>query len=193
MPAPRSAHRVVALDGRLYVVGGVGGPADGPGASGRVLIYDVASASWSEGAPLPLNRDHLGAVVVGTEIWAIGGRAGGQNLARVDIYNPATDKWREGSALPEPTSGAADGILDGVLLISAGEDPGRGLIVDRHWRLDTRLGAGAAWGALAPPPLAVHGVPGIVADGRFLIIAGSTRPGGQSNTAWTGATQAYSP
>ena len=196
LPGPRSAHRMVALDGRLYVVGGVGGPADAPdapGAAGRVLIHDVADGTWRSGAAMPLVLDHLGVAVVDGEIWAIGGRGSGQNHARVDIYDPATDTWRDGPPLPEPTSGAADAIVDGVLLVSGGEDPGRGAIVDRHWRLDTSLGDAARWEALAPPPLAVHGVPGLAVDGRYLIIGGSTRPGGQSNTAWTGATQAYVP
>ena len=189
MRGQRSGHRMAALGGRVYVVGGVGAPADGPGAVGRVLIYDVATQAWSDGAPMPLGRDHLAVVVVGDEIWAIGGRAGGQNHAMVDIYDPSTDAWRAGPPLPEGTSGAAEAIVDGVIYVSGGEDPARGEIVDRHWRLDTSLGDAATWARLAPPPLAVHGVPGVELDGQFTIIAGSTRPGGESSTAWTGATQ----
>jgi hypothetical protein len=158
-----------------------------------VLIFDVAAGTWSEGAPLPLNRDHLAAVVVNDEIWAIGGRAGGQNHDLVDIYDPAADTWRGGPRLPEATSGAAEAILDGVIHLSGGEDPGSGRIVDRHWRLDTSAGDGWTWETLPPPPLAVHGVPGAAVDGRFLVIAGSPRPGAESSTAWTGATQALLP
>ena len=140
---------------------------------------------------MPLNRDHLAVVVVDDEMWAIGGRAGGENHARVDIYDPDADTWRAGPALPEGTSGAAEAVVDGVIYVSGGEDPARGEIVDRHWFLDTAAGDGATWQPLQPPPLAVHGVPGVALEGRFLVIAGSTRPGGQSNTAWTGATQAF--
>jgi hypothetical protein len=141
---------------------------------------------------MPLNRDHLGAVLVGGEFWALGGRAGGRNHARVDIYDPESDTWREGPPLPEPTSGAAEAIVDGVIYVSGGEDPAAA-IVDRHWRLDTAFADGDTWEALPPPPLAVHGVPGVSVDGRFLVIAGSTRPGGQSNNGWTGAVQAFVP
>jgi hypothetical protein len=183
---------MVAAHGLLFVIGGVGGPASGPGMAGRVLIYDPVTESWSEGAAMPQNRDHLGAVLVDGKIWAIGGRAGGLNHASVDIYDPERDTWRVAPTLPEPTSGAAEAIVDGVIYVSGGEDPA-GAIVDRHWRLDTAAGAGAAWEVLPPPPLAVHGVPGVAIDGRFLVIAGSTRPGGQSNTGWTGAVQAYVP
>ena len=193
LPGPRSGHRMVAAGGRLYVIGGVGGPAAGAGMTGRVLIFDPGSNSWSEGAAMSPNRDHLAAVLVGGEIWAIGGRAGGRNHARVDIYDPESDTWHDGPPLPEGTSGAAEAILDGVIYLSGGEDPASGVIVDRHWRLDTAFAEGEAWDALPAPPLAVHGVPGIAVGGRFLIIAGSRRPGAQSNTAWTGATQAFTP
>jgi hypothetical protein len=192
MPSGRFGHRMVALGGLVYVVGGL--PGAGAGAGGvaedvPTLIYDPATGTWSEGAPLPLNRDHLAVVAVGEEIWAIGGRAGGMNHERVDIYDPAADTWRDGPPLPFPVSGASEGVVDGVILVSGGEDPGAGLIVDRHWRLATKAGAAAAWQPLAPPPLTVHGAPGAVLGGRFVIVSGSPRPGGQSSTAWTGATQ----
>lgn len=193
MPNGRFGHRMVTLAGRLYVIGGLpagdaatggGGPAEVP-----TLAYDPDADTWSEGAPLPLNRDHLAVVAVGAEIWAIGGRAGGVNHQRVDIYDPATDEWRDGPPLPEATSGASEAVVDGMILISGGEDPGAGRIVDRHWRLDTRAGVGATWQPLAPPPLTVHGAPGAALAGRFIVVSGSPRPGGQSSNAWTGVTQ----
>ena len=143
MPAPRSGHRMVAAHGQLYVVGGVGGPESGPGAAGRVLIYDPVSGAWFEGAALPLNRDHLAALLVGGEIWVIGGRAGGVNHARVDIYDPGSDTWHEGPSLPEATSGAAEAIIDGVLYISGGEDPAAGIV-------DSLAHADNPYGALCP-------------------------------------------
>jgi N-acetylneuraminic acid mutarotase len=188
MPGSRLGHRIVSLGSRLYVIGGVG--RDAASSRGTVLTYDPAADAWSEGAALPVSRDHLAVVVVGDEIWAVGGRAGGINHARVDIYDPAADTWRDGPPLPEATSGAAEGVVDGVILLSGGEDPGAGRIVDRHWRLDTTLGPAATWETLSPPPWTVHGAPGVVLGGRFVVVSGSLRPGGQSSTAWTGATQA---
>ena len=185
-----TGHRLVVLGGRLYVVGGVsGGPDEGADIDpGAVLVYDPASDGWTAAAPIPLVRDHLAVVVVGGEIWAIGGRAGGINHARVDIYDPATDAWRDGPPLPSPTSGAAEGVWDGTILVSGGEDPGRGAIVDEHWALDTTA-ASPAWVKVPPPFLAVHGVPGAVSANGFIVAGGSARAGGQSNTAWTGLTQ----
>jgi hypothetical protein len=193
LPFGRFAHRIVAVGGLVYVVGGLSGPGiEAAGGEDEVatLAYDPATDGWSHLAPLPVNRDHLAVVAVGDEIWAIGGRGGGMNHERVDIYDPATDSWRDGPPLPFPVSGASEAVVNGVILLSGGEDPGAGLIVDRHWRLDTNGDAAANWEALAPPPLAVHGAPGAVLDGRFIVVSGSSRPAGQSSTAWTGATQA---
>jgi N-acetylneuraminic acid mutarotase len=193
MPGARSGHRIVELGGKLYVIGGVVGPATGIDMGDRVFIFEPSPFQWTSGAAMPIQRDHLSAVVVDGEIWAIGGRADGVNHALVDIYDPGSDTWRAGPPLPEGTSGAAEAVVDGIIYISGGEDPALGEIVDRHWQLDTSLGDAATWEPLAPPPLAVHGVPGAAIDGRFLIIGGSTLPGGQSNLAWTGATQSYVP
>ena len=45
MPEGRLGHRMVAMDGRLYVIGGVG-------STGNVLSYDPATDAWTAGAPM---------------------------------------------------------------------------------------------------------------------------------------------
>ena len=104
----------------------------------------------------------------------------------------AGDAWRPGPPLPEPTSGAAEAVIDGVIYVSGGEDPGgNGGVIDRHWQLDTGVDDRAAWAPLTPPPLAVHGAHGVAVDGRFLIIGGALRQGAFSSVSWTSANQAY--
>jgi N-acetylneuraminic acid mutarotase len=187
MPEGRLGHRMVAVDGRLFVIGGVG-------STGNVLIYDPATDAWTAGAPMAVPRDHLAAVAVASEIWAIGGRSGGQIHSRVDVYDTTTDAWREGPPLPQPTSGASEGVIDGVILVSGGEDPGgAGGVVDRHWLLDTAAGATAAWQPLSPPPLPVHGAHGAVIDGSFVVVGGASRQGAYSRLSWSAFAQAYRP
>ncbi len=177
MPAPRWGHRMVALDGRLYVVGGQG---EGRG----VLIYEPGQG-WSRGAEMPVPRDHLSVVVVDDLIWAIGGRAP-ESLARVDIYDPARDQWRDGPDLPAVTSGAAEGVIDGHILVLGGEEPALrgGHIIDRHWVLDARADA-PHWRPAPPPPLPVHGADGAVLDGQMVIAGGAARHGLLSVLGWT--------
>lgn len=180
MPEPRWGHRMVAHDRRLYVVGG-----EGP--TSRVLIH-TPGGGWTTGAEMPGPRDHLSVVVAQGRIWAIGGRAP-ESLARVDIYDPAADSWVPGPALPAPTSGAAEGVVDGSILVSGGEEPALGgEVFDRHWVLDP-AGSPGRWRAAPPPPLAIHGADGAVFQGTLVIVGGASRHGLLSVTAWTDAFQ----
>jgi hypothetical protein len=185
MPEPRWGHRLVAHDGRLFVVGGAG-------PTSRVLIYAPAEG-WRAGAEMPVPRDHLSAVAVEGRIWAIGGRVP-ESLARVDIYDPATDTWTAGPALPAPTSGAAEGVVDGVILVYAGEEMKTwgGEVYDRHWMLDSRS-ADPRWVPAPPPPLPVHGADGAVFQGTMVIAGGAGRHGALSVTAWTDVVQRLNP
>lgn len=180
MPEPRLGHRMVTLDGVVYVVGG-------HGPSARTLIYD--DGSWRAGAALPEPRGDLGAVVVDDEIWAVGGR-NGSITARVDIYDPATDSWRDGPALPEPTSGAAVAVVDDTPVVVGGEDPRvpGGRVVEGAWFHD-----GRSWQALPAPPLAVHGAAVGVVDGQLIIAGGASRQGALSRLSWTDVVQALDP
>jgi hypothetical protein len=179
MPEGRWGHRLVALSGRLYVVGGHGD-------SAAVLVFDPVDG-WSVGAELPRPRDHLGAVAFDGEIWAIGGRD--RHITdQVDIYDRAEDRWRPGPPLPAATSAAAVGVADGTIVVVGGEDPAvvGGGIVHRHWRLaDDR----DRWEPLLPPPLVTHGSADGVLDGRLVIAGGASRQGALSPTSWTATTQ----
>jgi len=181
MLEPHWGHRMVAHDGRLYVIGG-------RGPSGRVLIYTPGSG-WTTGADMPRPRDHLSVVAVGGRIWAIGGRDP-RSLARVDIYDPATDSWQPGPDLPAPTSGAAEGAIDGVIFVYGGEEPSflDGSVNDRHWMLDTRSER-RRWHPAPAPPLPVHGSYGAVLQDNLVIAGGATTHGALSIVGWSDALQ----
>jgi hypothetical protein len=185
MPEARWGHRMVAHDGRLYVVGGHGESAD-------VLIY-TPDEGWTRGAEMPAPRDHLSVVVAEGRIWAIGGRDSG-SMERVDIYDPEADTWELGPPLPEPTSGAAEGVVNGLILVYGGEDPGLfgGGVFDRHWMLDPAAEQ-PGWEPAPPPPLAVHGSEGAVFEGTLVIAGGAGRHGALSVTSWTDAVQRLDP
>jgi hypothetical protein len=184
MPEGRQGHAMVALNGRLYVVGGVG-------ASDRTLIYDPARDVWTTGAALPSGLDHLRAVAWRGEVWAIGGRDRAPTR-RVDIYNPATDGWRSGPDLPGPMSAMAVGVLGDGLHVAGGEDPGLvgGRVIDEHYVLAQN---GRRWVAADRLMLPVHGAGYAVLNGRLIVAGGAAREGLLSTIAWTAVTQRYRP
>jgi len=185
MIEPRWGHRMVAHDGRLFVIGG-------RGRSGRVLIY-TPGKDWSLGAEMPRVRDHLSVVEAGGKLWAIGGRDP-NSITRVDIYDPVIDTWVSGPELPHPTSGAAEVAVDGTIYVFGGEDPDfvTGEITDRHWRLDTRSDP-QRWEPVPRPVLAVHGSNAVALGDSIAIAGGATRHGAFSAAAWTNALQLYKP
>ena len=75
-----------ALNGKLYVVGGVG---TGSGLIDAVAVYDPKTNTWSEGAAIPTARALLALAAYDGRLWAIGGRGADKRpLASVEIYRP---------------------------------------------------------------------------------------------------------
>ena len=119
--ARRSARLsgVVALNGKIHAIGGRD-PERNTVASHE--IYDPSTNSWTMAAPLPLARDHLGAVVAGGRIHVFGGRTNAtvDNTARHDVYDPATNSWS--SAAPLLTAQRGRRIfLAGRIVYAGGE------------------------------------------------------------------------
>lgn len=184
MPEGRQSHAMVAMGGRLYVVGGVG-PTD------ATLVYDPRTDKWTKAAPLPTGRDHLRAVAWGGEVWAIAGRES-DPTALVDIYDPKADRWRRGPELPTPMSAMAVGVLADGLHVVGGEDPDLrgGRVMHEHYLIDV---GERRWRDGDEQLLPVHGAGYGVISGRLVVAGGATRQGALSTVSWTTVTQRFRP
>jgi N-acetylneuraminic acid mutarotase len=187
MPVPRWGHGAAVVDGKLYVVGGIGGDENAP-----VLEYDPPGDRWRVRAALPTPRDHLGVVAVGQQIYAIGGRRHGKNVAAVEVYDPATDTWRTVAPLPSPRSGMAVGFVGGHIAAIGGEDMRLfpGTVFGVHERYDP---AADRWTAGPPPPTPRHGAAAAVVNNALYVIGGATRHGAFSVLSWSKAVEAFTP
>ena len=96
LPQGRSAGGLVALDGRLYLVGGV---VDG-GLAGAIIPTRRRPLELRPGCRLP--REHLGAAASGGTVYVVGGRTGGigNNLAAAEAFDPGTGRWSAVAELP---------------------------------------------------------------------------------------------
>ena len=100
------AHSVVALDNKIYALGG-----SETGAEGTTnRIYNVATNSWQAGAPLPVAVHYAAAVTDGYYIYVLGGNV--TDLITAQRYNPHTDTW---ALIPSMSQGrgGATGFFDG--------------------------------------------------------------------------------
>ena len=71
MPNRRTQTTAVALDGRLYVIGGI--VDDG---ERTVAVYDPEATTWSTATPPPKSVNHTTAVVYDGRIHLFGGYSG---------------------------------------------------------------------------------------------------------------------
>ena len=123
MPAALEASAGVVSGGKFYVIGGD----DLANALGSNYIYDIASNTWTTGAPLPDVRTNLNGTASGGLVYVYGGEdAAFAAMNTLYSYNPATNTWatlapnpggaNEGNYAPITTYGA------GKLITAGGSD-----------------------------------------------------------------------
>ncbi|WP_224484783.1 Kelch repeat-containing protein [Robertkochia aurantiaca] len=102
-------------------------------------IYDIATDSWSLGAPMPLPVTHMGAAIAYGKVWIVGGFEGdhpGKATAMVQIYDPVTDSWEEGPPLPGARASGALVYNEGLLHYFGGLEPDRRTDKNEHLVID---------------------------------------------------------
>src|SRR5258708_28140158 len=106
MKAPRAAVGVAVLAGKIHVIGGRGLDAV---TVATHEVYDPATGTWSEAAPLPKARDHMAVVAVAGKIHVIGGRLAGPPPPHrpPDAYDPAPHSCAAAVPPPAPPPRAA--------------------------------------------------------------------------------------
>ncbi len=98
MPAALAYASAVALDGKIYVMGGID---PNGGITDTLYIYDTGTGVWTQGASMAEARAVAGAAAIGGKIYLAGGWAGGTTMvATLEIYDPGTDSWSYGANLP---------------------------------------------------------------------------------------------
>ena len=111
-----------AFEGRIWVVGGM--DAEGR-AVDRVLTYDPATDSWSDGPPLPVAVHHAALVADDEGLLLIGGYSGATGRPTDAVWRLGRDGWLPVAPLPEPrAAGAAAWDGRGQVQYGGGVGPG---------------------------------------------------------------------
>jgi N-acetylneuraminic acid mutarotase len=187
MPTPRGAAGFTVLDGRIHVIGGnIEDPEhvhDHEGA--RVTedrsvntheAYDPATDSWTQLAPMPTPRNHLGAATLNGRIHAVVGRADGNfTMTTHEIYDPATNAWITGPPVPTGRSGVAAVEHGGYVYVFGGETFGDNA---RTFAEAERFDPAAnRWESLPEMPTARHGLGAAPYGSAIYVISGGPQPG----------------
>ncbi|MGV8998397.1 MAG: Kelch repeat-containing protein [Parvibaculaceae bacterium] len=169
MPSDRIGLSLAYVDGKVYAIGGKGYDAS------RIWVYDVAGDAWSvakQSNPSP--RVDAAVVVVGSEIYVIGGREGNNASARVDIYTPATGAWRQGPSLPSPREDHVAALVGDQIHVSGGQSISPPKSFSDHFVLDLKS---KSWSKAAPMPTPRHGSVAAAVNGKFVVVGGAAGAG----------------
>ncbi|HST04143.1 MAG TPA: hypothetical protein VLQ48_05340 [Chloroflexia bacterium] len=102
LPVPVGQDTVGAANGKLFVAGGYLGGVQSPSAITSTLqIYDIASGTWSFGAPMPTAVEAAGGAVLNGKFYVMGGDNVTQFFRTTQIYDIASNTWTTGALLPD--------------------------------------------------------------------------------------------
>jgi N-acetylneuraminic acid mutarotase len=108
----------VVLDGRIHVVGGrFQSPENNTGVH---EVYDPATDSWRELAPLPTPRSGTAGATLGGRVLILGGENNTGVFNENEAYDPTTDSWTELTPLPTPRHGFGAATVGNAVYLPGG-------------------------------------------------------------------------
>jgi N-acetylneuraminic acid mutarotase len=186
----------LALDGKMYVVGGLG-PAGVP--PGFMYVYDPATDTWTKKKDMPRPVHHQAQAIYKGKIYTFGGCT--QQLvgdAAVDnswVYDPAADTWTALKPMPGRRCSAKGAEVNGKIYVIGGFGP------MENGKPGTRVnGVNQAydpetntWEERSPMPTARnHAFSGVV-NGKIYIIGGRLGSGSAGSASPTDVVEEYDP
>ena len=169
---------------KIYVFGGEEFNAAVVSAATR--IYDIATNTWSAGAPMPDVRCFMSAGYnpANGKIYLVSGyNTGNVTDAQPDTreYDPVANTFTSKAAFPHPAGGMASGVISGHLYVAGGRDAAN-TVINLVWDYDI---AANTWTPKANMPAGNTNVPGSGVALSNLWVFGGGNPfsaGGQPST-----------
>ena len=162
-----NAPAAVALNGKIYLIGGFVTDTNLPSAG--VLVYDIKLRTWSEAAPMPAPRGGHAAVVRDGRIHVLGGGNSERTLADHDVFDPLMNAWTSLAPLPRSEGSPAAVAFEGkVYAIGGRSGPSDFGAVDIYDPAANRWSAG--------PPIDPRGTAGAVVQcGAIYVFGGESQ------------------
>lgn len=173
-------HAAVALDGKIYVIGG---EEEFLPMSDAVQEYDPVTQLWTLRASMPTAREALAAAAFDGRIFVIGGTSGGMDIATVEAYDPATDSWASLPPLEEPRRDLAAEVVGGQLLAFGGHTGS--YVLDAGYRrvVEVYDPVGNAWSRAADMPLPRADFASVVVATELIVAGGGNWARGLSDVS----------
>jgi len=175
MPTARSDLGVVAVNGKIYAIGG---------RNGNVSLkaneeYDPATNTWTTKTPMPTARSGFAIAVYQGKIYVMGGRTGigdlvGQQLVTGanEVYDPVTDTWETKTSLPTPRQDLGAQTVNGKIYTLSGVYHENLFLLVRFDVTEVYDPANDSWTTKASIPTHVWGYASTVVDNKIYVIGG---------------------
>lgn len=173
MPDARQEVGVVAVEGRVYVIGGL---TTSGSSSARVDVFDTRSGTWQAGPSLPINIHHPMVAAVGRRVYVAGGYTDPGFTAHAHTYELDTDLlvWKQKADMPTLRGAGAAVSSGGKLYVIGGERNGLSLNDVAAYDPGTD-----SWNVMNPMPTPRNHHGAALVGGRIYVIGG--RPGNLSS------------
>jgi hypothetical protein len=164
MSTLRHSFGACAVEGVLYVSGGLDTGDFSETHHSSVEKYSLSSNSWTFVAPLPEARANHVAVAVGSAMYILGGTGHSGGTANNLMYDTVSDTWTPVAAFPEARSEFVCCAVGSDIFIFGGVNV-RLSVQDSVFKYDTLT---SVWTSLAPTPTTL-----VVCFGRACLHCGS--------------------
>jgi N-acetylneuraminic acid mutarotase len=130
LPNPRNHLGAAVLGGKIYAIGGQHGRFEASANQQQVDVYNPATDSWSQAAPLPEPRGHISSstFTLSNQIVVVGGTVnGGSNgnpTGAVTAYDPASNIWIDLPTLPAARKSPVAGAIGAEIVVATGNSGG---------------------------------------------------------------------
>lgn len=126
-PRPRDHFQSAIMDNKLFVAGGRNTSAKTEQTMELTIpevdVFDFSANQWySLENPLPTERAGTTSVVIGNQLFVIGGESGSQvpGHDEVEVWNAATNRWEKVPSLIQGRHGTQADVFQGKIYIAAG-------------------------------------------------------------------------
>ncbi len=181
-------HAAVYLNGKIYKIGGYNSAGGTTTSLSTNEIYNIATNTWSTGAPYPLAQGWMSAFTDGTFVYVAGGLgsdAGSVPSTKTYRYDPALNTWDDAAIADLPLSrwGAANSqtVYNGGWVLAGGYVNGTAAAnlsaAVTQWNPTTNT-----WSDLPSMLQARARMSGSVVNGAFHVIGGRSSAGGFAGT-----------
>ncbi|HYR85760.1 MAG TPA: kelch repeat-containing protein [Terriglobia bacterium] len=172
MPDARQEVGAIAVEGRVYVIGGL----DSNGAaSTRVDIFDTHTGTWQPAPAFPIPVHHSMVAAAGHKIYVAGGYTDPGFLphARTYEFDPDLSIWTRKADMPTVRGAGAAASYGGKVYVFGGERTGES--VNEVAAYDPIANS---WTTVAPMPTPRNHLGAALAHGKIYVVGG--RPGNLS-------------